>query len=140
MRSADQVVEDLERYTPNADDWRGLDGIIDDACQFSGFSIVRALLGVLERNPDHDGNGVFWSVIHALEAIGGYETELVKSISRQPHELSVLMLNRLINSGAHDIDGTPIISILESIVSNESFSDDIRDEANDFVKYQQNRI
>ena len=140
MRSADQVVEDLERYTPIADDWRGLDEIIDDSCQFSGLSIVRALLRVLERNPDHDGNGVLWSVVHALEAIGGYETELVKSISRQPHELSVLMLNRLINGGVHDIDDTPIISILESIASNESFSDCIREEANDFVKYQENRI
>ena len=140
MRNIEEIIKDLNNYSPVQDEWRGLDEIIAEAAEYRGDEIVRALLNVLERFPTHDGYGVFWSIVHALEAIGDYEAELVSSISMQPHEMSVLMLNRLINGGVTEIGGKPIIKILKDISNNEAFSEDIREQANGFIEYQESCI
>jgi len=140
MRNIEEIIKDLNNYSPVQDEWRGLDELIAEAAEYHGDKIVRALLNVLERYPTHDGYGVFWSIVHALEAMTGYEAELVNSISRQPHEMSVLMLNRLINGGISDIEGKPIINILKEVSNNEVVSKDIRNQANDFIEHQESCI
>ncbi len=134
------VIDNLNNFSPKQDEWDELDSLIEEASEHSGDKVVKSLLSLFERFPTHDGYGVFWSIIHTLEAIGGYENELVNSIARQPHELSVLMLNRLINGGYKEIEGKPIINVLKEIANNESLSNEIREEANGFVEYQANRI
>ena len=140
MRKLEEVINDLNNYSPSQDEWNDLDELIAEASSFSGKKIINALLRILERYPTHDGYGVFWSIVHTLEAIGDYETELVSSISRKPHEMSVLMLNRMLNAGINEIDGKPIIKILQEISVNTAFSEDIREQARGFIEYQENRI
>lgn len=57
-----------------------------------------ALLSIFERFPEQDGYGVFWGIIHALEACDGYESELLASVQRKPCEFNVRMVNRLLNA------------------------------------------
>ncbi|WP_461537009.1 hypothetical protein [Spongorhabdus nitratireducens] len=140
MRSIEEVIEDVDGYLPVHDDWEPLDELIDEACNASDQRIVKPFLGLLERNQDHDGYGVFWSIVHALESLGGYETELAASALRKPHELSVLMLNRLLNSGIQTIDGRPILEILLEIANNPAFPKSIQEEASEFVAYQREKI
>ena len=65
------------------------------------------MLRVFERYPDEDGAGVFWSIVHGLEALPGYEPFLVESYSkRAPSEFGVIMLGRILNSGQREIAGT----------------------------------
>ena len=133
MRNIENIINDLNNYAPVNDEWDSLDELIEEASEFSGEAIVKALLNVLERYPNNDGYGVFWSIVHSLEAIGGYEKELVNSISRQPHEMSILMLNRLINGNVTEIDGELIVNILLNISKNESFEKEFREQAKGFV-------
>jgi hypothetical protein len=72
-------------------------------------SIV-ADISVFERFPDDDGAGVFWSIVHGLEALPGYEHQLLTSISRVPSDMGVTMLGRLLNAGCDDIDGVPTVA------------------------------
>ena len=38
------------------------------------------LFRIFERFPDKDGFGVFWSIVHGLEAVLGYEPSLLESV------------------------------------------------------------
>ena len=77
-----------------------------------------ALLDIFERFPEIDGYGVFWGIVHALEACNGYESSLLASISRKPCEFNVLMINRLLNTGVAVIDGQSLIEVLQKVPSN----------------------
>ena len=80
---------------------------------------IQALLGVFERFPEQDGFGVFWGILHALEAIEGYEPELFDSVKRKPCEFNVLMVNRLLNAGVTEIGGNSLESLLHAVLANE---------------------
>ena len=139
MKSQEQILAELDSFYPEEHEWEALDELIEEASYHPGKDTVKILLNVFERFPEHDGCRVFWSIVHTLEAIGDYESELVNSIQRQPHEMSVLMLNRLINGGFREIDGKPITDILHEIAMNNSFPNAISEKANYFIEYQQSR-
>jgi hypothetical protein len=140
MRNIEAIIQDIDDFMPVNDEWKSLDELIEEACGANDRRLVKSLLGLFERFPDHDGYGVFWSIVHGLEAIGGYETDLASSVLSKPHELSVLMLNRMLNGGIHTIDGRPIIEILEQISGNFAFSRAIRESAGGFVAYQRKNM
>lgn len=137
MREIEVVLKDIQNYIPVDDEWEALDELIREACEFNDPRVIKPLLELLERNPDHDGYGVFWSIVHGLEYIGGYETELASSVLNKPHEMSVLMLNRMLNGGIQTIDGRSIMEILKEIAANTGFPNSIRDYADRFMAYQQ---
>jgi hypothetical protein len=96
----------------------------------------RALLSVFERFPEDDGYGIFWSIVHCLEASQGYESALIESVSRCPAEFNLLMVNRLINGGVTEIEGRSLLSVLASVASNHSASARARKLAQGFIEYQ----
>lgn len=137
MTNTADIIKEIENFEPVGDDWDALDDLIEQAGETGSVLVVLPLLRILENNPDHDGYGVFWSIVHALEDIEGYEKSLVNSVLNYPHELSIMMLNRILNSGQTEIDGTPIIEILGKIASNDQFNSSIREHAEGYIKYQQ---
>jgi hypothetical protein len=56
--------------------------------------LVRALLGVLERTSGQESYGIFWAIIHILEAIPNYRRELRESFGRRPTFTTATMLIR----------------------------------------------
>lgn len=86
------------RPSPTDDNWRELDAHL---LALGPVSLVHvpSLLRVFERFPRHDGHGVFWAILHAIEAVPGYEPLLVEHVMRTPTEMGVTMLQRLINAG-----------------------------------------
>ena len=58
---------------------------------------IKELFIIFENNPEEDGNGVFWSILHGLEGIKNYEIELCKSIERKPVYFNILMAKRVLN-------------------------------------------
>ncbi|MCC4801069.1 hypothetical protein BCT30_24315 [Enterovibrio norvegicus] len=133
MRNIEDVVRDIDSFIPVNDEWEALDELVEEACNFNDIRVVKSLLFVLERNPEHDGYGTFWSVVHGLENIGNYEKELVQSVLNKPHEMSLLMLNRLLNSNVDLIDGKPIVEILREVSDNSKFSKDHRETAKQYL-------
>ncbi|MGL5003284.1 MAG: hypothetical protein ACRDAM_10135 [Casimicrobium sp.] len=101
-----------------------------------GESELRALLAVFERFPENDGFGVFWSIVHLLEACGGYAPILVESVLRKPCEFNLLMLNRLINSSVMEVGGQSLIGLLVSTSTNASAPLRAREIAQGFLTYQ----
>ncbi len=133
MRNIEDVVRDIDSFIPVNDEWEALDELVEEACNFNDIRVVKSLLFVLERNPEHDGHGTFWSVVHGLENIGNYEKELVQSVLNKPHEMSLLMLNRLLNSNVDLIDGKPIVEILREVSDNSKFSKGHRETAKQYL-------
>ncbi|HEX3159728.1 MAG TPA: hypothetical protein VHQ45_14505, partial [Gemmatimonadaceae bacterium] len=74
------LVAAIERFTSPRDEKQlqelelALGAVAPASCTQAEFSL---LLGILERFPDDDGSGVFWSIVHLLEATSGYEPALV---------------------------------------------------------------
>ena len=95
-----------------------------------------ALLGIFERFPEEDGFGIFWGIVHLLEACKGYEASLINSVRRMPVEFNILMINRLLNAGVQEIDGVSLMATLKSVVSNPSAIDSSKNTALRFIDYQ----
>ena len=100
---------------------------------------IGALLRIFERFPDRDGYGVFWSLLHGLESLPGYERSLVESVRRQPSEFSLLMVNRILNAGKTQVDDTNLFVLLEEVARNHNYSEAIRKDAENFVEWQRGR-
>lgn len=139
MRNIETIIKDIEEYEPVDDEWDSLDELIGEACSANDQRFIKPLLGLLERNQNRDGYGVFWSIVHGLEEMGGYETDLVASVLSKPHEMSVLMLNRMLNGHIQVIDGRPILDILKEVSANTDFPNTIREDAIGFIAYQREK-
>ena len=98
---------------------------------------IRAMLALLERFPDEDGFGVFWSILHCLEKCVGYASLAVESAATAPTEFNLTMINRLLNSGVTSVDGRPLLSILETAIRSNEASINTKEVARNFVDHQQ---
>jgi hypothetical protein len=105
-------------------------------CGQAGF---RALLNIFERFPEDDGYGIFWSIVHYLEACPGYESALIESVTRAPVGFNLLMVNRLINGGVTEIEGQALLSVLASVAANPAALGSARKSAQGFIEYQSNQ-
>jgi hypothetical protein len=95
------------RPSPGDDNWRELDEHVQALGPLT-LAAVPALLRVFERFPRHDGHGVFWTILHAIETVEGYAPILVEHVMRTPTEMGVTMLQRLVNAnvthvGVHEL-------------------------------------
>lgn len=106
---------------------------IPDECTEADF---QALFALFERFPDSDGFGVFWSIVHLIEACKGYEPYLLESVHRRPVEFNVLMINRQLNANINEISGQPLAELLKSITTNVTATNEARAIAQEFLNYQ----
>ena len=100
---------------------------------------LEKVLAVLERFPLSDGFESFWSIVHFLEACEGYEPLLVESVRRQPAELTLTMLNRLLNADFTHCGETSYVSLLELAAASGATAPELRALAAHFVEYQGRR-
>ncbi len=113
----EDIAQDIARFVPNEGDWRRLDGLAQEMWA-SGHAqeTLWAPFALFERFPaDEDGCGVFWAILHGIEALDGYEDELAKSLRRQPSEFGILLAGRMLNAGIETLDGASLVSFLQSI-------------------------
>ena len=81
---------------------------------------------ILERFPEGDGAGVLWSVVHGVEALPGYEPELVRSVRRGPSELGVAMVGRLLNAGMSEVGSVSLVSLLREVAESKAAPASVR--------------
>jgi hypothetical protein len=113
MSSIEQIIKDLETFDAIRDGWPKLGSLVHDL-KASPAPLVDALLGVFERHPGTSStNGVLMSVLHTLEAVPNYETHIVESLRRKPSVLTVLMVNRMLNSNITKIGPHSLMQLLE---------------------------
>lgn len=95
-RSVSEILEDIDDFAPLNGNWRRLDDLLDELWQ-SGVprSAIPVLFRVFERFPNDDGAGALWSIVHGVEYLDDYETELCDSLSRRSSFMGNVMLKRL---------------------------------------------
>jgi hypothetical protein len=131
-RPVSEITADIENFKPSNGNWLVLDALLQELFLSGSASVgIDAMLHVFERYPaeDEDGAGVFWSIVHGLESLPGYENGLVESVRREPSCFALLMVNRLLNAECADVGGTSLRSLLEQVAQDETARPEIRQEA-----------
>lgn len=97
---------------------------------------VPLLLRLFERHPAaYFGDP--GAIVDFIEQFGGeYENYLAESVKRTPTISTVWMLNRCINAGKHTEE---FMDILKVIPGRTDVDKDIRDRAQEYVEFQENR-
>ena len=99
QRNIGTILSEVESYTPEDGNWLPLDDLLAELWAHTpSTDWVLTLLTVFERFPGEDGAGVFWSIVHGLETIPGYEAILEESHSLKPAEFKSIMLRRIANT------------------------------------------
>ncbi len=74
-------------------------------------------------------------LVHALEAVGGYEEHLFASLERKPTPLTLWMLNRIINV-ASETEKPALMRRLEASATHSNASESARQDATHFLRFQ----
>jgi hypothetical protein len=129
------IIEDLNRVAPPFDDWNKLQKVLDELwLDGTPSDAIPELLAIFERYPaDEDGCGVFWSILHGLETLAGYETHLLRSVQTIPSEFGVIMLARIRNAKIDEIDNVSILSILLATSKLKAVPERVREVATRFA-------
>lgn len=121
----------------NVEHLKTLEAVLSElAPEGCGYEEFEALLGVLERSPLDDGFESYWSIVHFLEGCEGYEPSLFTSIERQPTDLSLTMINRMLNAGIDAHESRSLLEFLASVANRSNLDERLRDIARGFIDYQ----
>lgn len=96
---------------------------------------ISELFGVMERMPEAD-LGSPGPLVHTLEALKGYEVELMRSVRRSPSLLSVWMINRILNTDVRSDLRQSYMSLLNQAATRPEVPKTVRDDARDFFELQ----
>ena len=94
-----------------------------------------AMFSLLEFNPEAE-LGSPGPIVHALEAIPGYQPLLRESLARQPTYLTVWMVNRILNSNLSKTDRQAWLGCLNAAHKHPKAPEDVKDEAAAFIAHQ----
>lgn len=104
----------IREFTPQQGMWLPLERHFEHA--FSSpdpKQYYHAIFNLFERYAEEDGAGVFWSALHGMETVGGYEDLLLQYFRRHPSLMTEAMLRRILNSGQSHIGRVPISSLID---------------------------
>jgi hypothetical protein len=94
---------------------------------------IPAMLSLLERFPDAElGNP--GPIVDELEVIAGYESQLIKSLHRQPTDLTVWMVNRVLNSNLSAPEQAIWLAELKAAGQHPKSSDSTKEWVEEFLE------
>ena len=141
-RTFEQLLTELASLKPSDfhDEFAGLDklrGLADELmAQPQPERAIPALFAVMERMP-YAQMGAPGPLVHTLERMRGhYEHELAQSIKRQPANLSVWMVNRILNGTCDSRQRQIYLDLLHIAAAHPTAPNFVRHEAEDFIQYQ----
>ena len=133
-RPVSQIITAIEDFNSSNGDWLELDALFEELFHNRSASLgIDAMLHVFERHPTEDGAGVFWSIVHGLESLPGYESRLVESVRKAPSVFALLMVNRLLNAGCQEGGGVRFASLLEQVVKNQNANPEVKLKAQEIL-------
>jgi len=94
---------------------------------------IQALFGLYEKFPTSDGYGLFWSILHKIEASGDYESLLIESTQRKPALFNLSMIKRLLNGGIYFIGDVNLLNLLTQVANDKNQLEILRQDAQDFI-------
>jgi hypothetical protein len=99
---------------------------------------IPELFDVMERLPDAE-LGSPGPLVHTLERLHAYEPELVRSVRRRPSQLSVWMVNRILNTALSDDARRMYLTLLQEAASDRNAPETVRHDARHFVELQRRK-
>lgn len=135
-RSTASIAHDIAHFvTKDDNDWLALDSLLAELWEVGTPELaIPELLSVFERYPEEGGYGVAWEILHGLEALPNYESELLRSLSRQPSEFGARMIGRLLNAGTAEVNGISLLEVLRELAATAD-SPRIREIALEFASF-----
>ena len=134
MRSPVEILADIRAFRPDNSEWLQIDRLVGELWHVgAAASSLNELLFLFERFPDED-NEVLWGVMHGVEGIPGYESEVVRSVQRQPSMFGVLMLGRILNTAKSIVDDTNLVRLLQSTSTRTDCPTPVRKLAQDIAQ------
>jgi hypothetical protein len=97
--------------------------------------VISAILGLIERHPEAE-LGTPGPLVHELEAIPGYEEFLRESVLRQPTDLGVWLVNRILNSEISIEARSGWLDVLRTVLTHPLASKESQLTASDFLEHQ----
>jgi hypothetical protein len=136
------IIANLDAFQPQDDDdndrrlWAILEGLEDLPDRKRTMSAIFALM---ERFPDAQ-LGSPGPLVNELEAMGDYEVALRASLRRMPADLSVWMVNRLLNGdNAGGAWRQAWLSDLRNVAKRSDVPKSVREAAFGFLRFQADR-
>ena len=127
--------EDFDDNNEQADGLERLYHLTDSLLQLPNPKRATSeLFAVIERLPNSD-LGSPGPLVHTLEKLD-YVDELIASISRQPTELTVWMVNRALNAQRPNQGRNTLLSSLEQAIEHPNADDSTRQLAKEFLDFQ----
>lgn len=99
---------------------------------------IEEIFRFMERHDKADLGGP-GPIVHALEAVGGYERELLASVRRKPGTYSLMMVHRLLGSRPPSAMHQQWLAELERVAADKKCSAGARREAKEYLALQANR-
>jgi hypothetical protein len=132
----------LEAFEPTDDDAANVHRLNEI---FEGFrslhnreKAIPAMFSLLERFPRAElGNP--GPLVHALETIVGYQSFLQESLAKQPVDLTVWMVNRILNATSDRSARGRWLEALRRVLRHPGATESARQSARDFIEHQEKR-
>ncbi|GJI89633.1 hypothetical protein [Duganella hordei] len=96
---------------------------------------VPATLSLIERHPNAE-LGSPGPLVHELESIPGYESFLRDSVLRQPADLNVWMVNRILNAEVSQDVRVGWLSVMNQVLKHSRASKEVQQMVADFLEHQ----
>lgn len=130
------IIEAIAQIQPGYEDWLELDGMLNELWASGEPHVgIEVLFKVFERFPEHDGYGVFWSIVHGLESLSDYEPALIDSLRRQPTEFNVLMVERILIGGVFSVAGREGLTLLKEVLAHPKATAQAKQNAAERIEY-----
>lgn len=135
-RTHQEILAEIDSFAPPNDDWDKLQSLLDELwTKGTPEDAVPNIIAVFERYAiNEDGCGVFWSALHGLETLRGYEPYLLDSVQKSPSEFVVMMLGRILNAKIDMICDTSITTTLNAVAQSQTNAEPIREMASAFLQ------
>jgi hypothetical protein len=140
-RDIHQVVADIDALpTADGDDLGRLQTLIDEYfASAAAAAHIDVWFRLYERFPDDHGHGVFWTILHGIEAQPGSDAAVVASVNRRPTHYPVLMVNRMLNGGIRKAAGADLLKLLQQVAGDERSAAGVREDAERYLAHQRGR-
>src|SRR5688500_6129793 len=90
----------IREFSPKNGAWLPLERYFEQAFgSLDPKKYYHVIFNLFERFPNEDGAGVFWSALHGMVAVGGYEEMLLQYFRWHSFLMTKTMLRRIQNSG-----------------------------------------
>ena len=138
MGTAEATIDALRASVP-ADDGKDVARLYEILEGFDSLPgrdrAIQSMFELMERFPDAD-LGAPGPLVHEIEAIDGYQASLRQSLRRRPTDLTLWMVNRILNSALDEESRRSWLNEMHAVANHPSAPASAREAAARFVARQ----